>query len=188
MTTNLQLVPVPCIYFVLWLCSQNLGHHLVTVFSVLVQNINVSNGLNLISTLRSVKKPPKVNYSAVLPLCCLFLHICTAATMVRCSYEACMHLSGYQKEDKHGITSCKEKNEMLIYQNLEVIEICVPLEYRVSCTRRNNKVIRKSEEHYLVFIYSVWPNPWTLSCHDVAIHQPLSDHKSSFDFFLWLCY
>lgn len=133
MTSNLQLVRVPRIYVMLWLCSQNLVHHLVTAFSVLLLNISVSNGLNLISTLlRNVKKKPqKVNCSAVLPLCCLFPHICIAATMVRCSYEPCMHLSGYQKEGKHGITSYKEKNDMLKYQNLEVIEICVPLEYRV---------------------------------------------------------
>lgn len=88
-----------CLHVMLWLYSQNLVHHLMTAFSVLLLNISVSNGLNLLSILlRNVKKKTqKVNYSALLPLCCLFLHICIAATMVRCSYEPCMHIMGHQK-------------------------------------------------------------------------------------------
>lgn len=45
----------------------------------------------------------------------------------------------------------------------------------VPCTRRNDKVTRKSEKHYLVFTSYV--SIHEVSNHDVAIHQPLSDHE-----------
>lgn len=71
-----------CLHVMLWLYSQNLVHHLMTAFSVLLLNISVSNGLNLISILlRNVKKNPKSQ------LFCTFTTVLSISTHLYCSHN-----------------------------------------------------------------------------------------------------
>lgn len=162
MTINWQLVCVSCIYIMLQLHSQNFGHHLVKAFSVLILNINVSNGLNLISALRSAKKPKS-------KLFCSFATVLSISKHLYCSHNGEVFLwtlyaltwiperrqTWYQRKEWNANVS-KTWSDW----NLCTLGVQGLLHPVVPCTRRNDKVIRRSEKHYLVFIYSVRLHPY----------------------------
>lgn len=122
-------------------------------------------GLNPISTLRSVKNPPKVNYSAFLSLCCLFLHICTASTMVRVFIWTLYALSWIPERGQtwYHIIPRKEWNAQIPKTwsdwNPCALEVQGLVHPEIPYTRRNYKMIRESKKHYLVFIYSICLHP-----------------------------
>lgn len=121
--------------------------------------------LNLISTFRSAKKSPKNE------LFCSFVIVLSISTHLYCSYNgevfiwtfyALTWIPGRRQTWCHVIQR-KELNSCVPKTwsdwNLCSLGVQDLIHPEVLCTRRNNKLIRKSEKYYLVFIYSICLHP-----------------------------